>query len=158
MKKIINTISICGALLMCACNNIDTENDPITYGDGYMPVQLNTDKAAYKPGETVNFSLNKMIYGQSNITIRYRHLNNLISEQPLNNLNWSWQPPTEDFKGYMIDLYNIINGEEIVYGSIAVDVSSDIARFPRNGFLSIYGEKSQTEINKVIDQIGRAHV
>ncbi len=58
----------------------------------------------------------------------------------------------------MVDLYTVENGEEVVLGSIAIDVSSDPARFPRNGFLSEYGKMSEKEINKVMDNLNRHHI
>ena len=40
-----------------SCNIIEPENNPITYGESYIPHMLSTDKAAYLPGEAVQFSM-----------------------------------------------------------------------------------------------------
>ena len=155
--KIINYITVCiFALSLTNCIDDEPSYNPITYGDGYIAVLLSTDKAAYKPGEVVQFSLNNVPEGQ--VTIRYKHLNQVLSETPLTGKSWSWTPPATDFKGYMVDIYSKENGQETVWGSVAVDVSSDPSRFPRNGFLSEYGKMSSKEINKVMDNLNRHHI
>lgn len=144
------------ALLSCACETDYPDANPLTYGDGYMAVQLATDKAAYAPGETVRFTLNAPIDGS--VTVRYRHLGETIAEEPLTALAWSWTPPAEDFRGYLADLYAMEADREVVYGSIAVDVSSDPCVFPRNGFLSSYRKMPQKDIDKVIANLNRHHI
>ena len=145
------------ALVLGSCiDEVDSSVNPITYGDGYMEVYLSTDKAAYNPGEEVKLKLNKMVEG--NATVRYRHLNQLIEETPLTATEWTWTPPADDYKGYMVDIYTVENGVEVIKGSVAVDVSSDPKMFPRNGFLSEYGKMSEAEINKVMDNLNRHHI
>lgn len=153
----ITYILLSAALVLGSCiDEVDSSVNPITYGDGYIEVYLSTDKAAYIPGEEVKIKLNKMVEG--NATIRYRHLNQVIEETPLTSNEWSWNPPTNDYKGYMVDIYTIENGVEVIKGSIAIDVSSDPKMFPRNGFLSEYGKMSESEINKVMDNLNRHHI
>lgn len=156
MNKYMYSAFVAAAMLLSSCIQDEPKNNPITYGDGYMDVQLNTGKAMYKPGETVSFTLNKMIAG--NVKVRYKHLNEVIAEEPLSSTSWTWTPPTTDFQGYMVDLYSEQSGKETIYGSIAVDVSSDAARFPRNGFLSAYGKMTQTEMSKVMNDLNRHHI
>lgn len=153
----ITYILLSAALVLGSCiDEVDSSVNPITYGDGYMEVYLSTDKAAYIPGEEVKIKLNKMVEG--NATVRYRHLNQVIEETPLTSNEWSWNPPTDDYKGYMVDIYTIENGVEVIKGSIAIDVSSDPKMFPRNGFLSEYGKMSESEINRVMDNLNRHHI
>lgn len=156
MRRIIY-ILLSAALVLSSCiDEVDSSVNPITYGDGYMEVYLSTDKAAYTPGEEVKIKLNNMVEG--NATVRYHHLNQVIEETPLTSNEWSWNPPTDDYKGYMVDIYTIENGVEVIKGSVAVDVSSDPKMFPRNGFLSEYGKMSESEINKVMDNLNRYHI
>ena len=96
------------AFSLAGCIDDEPSNNPITYGDGYITVLLSTDKAAYQPGEPVQLSLNNLPEGQ--VTIRYKHLNKVLSETPLTGKSWSWNPSTDDFKGYMVDLYTVENG------------------------------------------------
>lgn len=62
--------------------------------------------------------------------VRYRLLGEVVGEESVNGTSWTWQPPTTDFKGYMAELYRQENGTDVILGTIAVDVSSDPARFP----------------------------
>lgn len=159
MKKIVFfQLYLTFFMSLAACNKFEPVNDPITYGDGYMPVQLNTDKARYNPGETVKITLNKPVEGATDVMVRYRHLGTTLAEEPFTSCEWTWQPPADDFKGYLIDLYSVENGKEIVHGSIAVDVSSDVSRFPRNGFLSAYGKMSSSEIATNMANLNRHHI
>ena len=89
-------------LLMASCNLIEPEHDPITYGESYIPHLLSTDKAMYKPGEVVNFSLNSM--PEQAVTVRYTHLGKVLGESAVTSASWTWQPPSEDFQGYMAEL------------------------------------------------------
>ena len=45
----------------------------------------------------------------------------------------------------MINLYEIIDDEEVVCGRIVVDVFSDWTRFPRFGFLLEFGSEGSSE-------------
>lgn len=143
-------------LLLVGCNLISPENDPITYGETYVPHLLSTDKACYAPGEAVSFSLNALPEGKA--TIRYQHLGKTISEQTLSSLTWTWQPPTEDYQGYMAELHGVSDGKDTIYSTIGIDVSSNPARFPRNGFLSSYGNMSKKDIETVMNDLNRYHI
>ena len=143
-------------LLLVGCNLISPENDPITYGETYVSHLLSTDKACYAPGEAVSFSLNALPEGKA--TIRYQHLGKTISEQTLSSLTWTWQPPTEDYQGYMAELHGVSDGKDTIYSTIGIDVSSNPARFPRNGFLSSYGNMSKKDIETVMNDLNRYHI
>lgn len=157
--KTIHIIGICVSVLMfSSCKKYNPTHDPITYGDGYIKVNVNTDKSCYKPGETVRFTLKKSIEGQPDFMVRYKHLNEVIADVPVSGLEWTWQPPSEDFKGYLADLHKVIDGKDSVFASIAVDVSSDPKVFVRNGFLSSYGSLSESEIESNIYWLRRYHI
>lgn len=143
-------------LLLVGCNLISPEHDPITYGETYVTHLLSTDKACYAPGEAVSFSLNALPEGKA--TIRYQHLGKTISEQTLSSLTWTWQPPTEDYQGYMAELHGVSDGKDTIYSTIGIDVSSNPARFPRNGFLSSYGNMSKKDIETVMNDLNRYHI
>ncbi|MCG2615111.1 glycoside hydrolase family 66 protein [Terrimonas sp. NA20] len=150
---------LCIALLVSSivpgCRREEPKNDPVTYGSSFS-LTIYTDKAMYKPGEQVLFTLNKALAG--NIKIRYRHFSETISEATLSGTNWSWTAPSADYTGYMVDLYEVADGKEKVHASIGVDVSSDWARFPRYGFLTNFSQLSDDEINKVVKNLSRHHI
>lgn len=155
MRKI-SVICLLSAALLAACNLIEPENDPITYGETYIPHLLSTDKACYQPGEVVTLSINSL--PETAVKVRYQHLGQTIGEEAVTSLQWTWQPPTEDFQGYMAELHTTVNGQDTVYATVGIDVSSDAARFPRNGFLSYYGSLSEREIKAVIADLNRYHI
>lgn len=147
------TLNMLMVIGLMACNGIDPVLDPITYGENYIAVQLSTDKACYAPGESVVFSLNQMP-GASAVMVRYRHMGETVEEHVLTSTQWTWRPPTQDYRGYLVDLYV----GDSVYASVAVDVSSTPEKFVRNGFLSAYGNLSQKEIMTVVNSLNRFHI
>ena len=147
------TLNMLMVIGLMACNGIDPVLDPITCGENYIAVQLSTDKACYAPGESVVFSLSQMP-GASAVMVRYRHMGETIEEHVLSSTQWTWRPPTQDYRGYLVDLYV----GDSVYASVAVDVSSTPEKFVRNGFLSAYGNLSQKEIMTVVNSLNRFHI
>ena len=163
MKKHLLTLSASGLLtlsmLACglsACNIIEPENNPVTYGESYIPHLMSTDKAAYKPGESVRLSINSL--PQEPAMVRYTYLGQVIKEESVSSSSWIWQPPTEDFRGYMASLHISVSGRDSVVATIGIDVSSEPSRFPRNGFLSSYGNMSRNEIQTILDDLNRYHI
>ncbi len=140
------------AVFCTSCNLIEPEHDPITYGESYIPYMISTDKAAYKPGETVQLSINSL--PEQAATVRYTHLGLVLKEETVSSKTWTWQPPTEDFQGYMAELRT----KDSVIASIGIDVSSEPSRFPRNGFLSTYGSISESQMATVLNDLNRYHI
>lgn len=138
-----------------SCAKDIVEANPITYGNSSSNAKLSTDKAIYKPNEKISFSINTVLTGY---TVRYRSTFQVVYEHPLTATTWAWQAPNKDYTGYLIDIYKTENGTETSVASIAVDVSSDWAKFPRYGFLSKFGQMSENEINTVVEQLNRYHI
>ena len=141
------------AFALPSCNTIAPQNDPVTYGESYIPNLLSSNKAAYKPGEEVVLSINSL--PEEAVTVRYSYLGQVIKEEPVTAKSWTWQPPADDFRGYMATLYMSVSGRDSVVATIGIDVSSEPSRFPRNGFLSSYGSMSESEIRTVLDDLNR---
>ena len=152
MKKMSVICILYSVLALTACNIISPINDPITYGESYIPNMLSTDKAAYAPGEPVKLSINSL--PEQAVTVRYTHLGKVLKEETVTGKSWTWQPPTDDFQGYMAELRT----KDSVIASIGIDVSSDPIRFPRNGFLSTYGSMSENQIASVLNDLNRYHI
>ena len=126
-----------------------------------LSVELTTDKACYAPNQTVTFTASGSI--PSNAIIRYRHGMEVVKEENYSSDTWTWTPPTEDFKGYMVDVYTKDGTNETVYGTIAVDVSSDWKRFPRYGFVADFEEygKPTAKESRVVEEmkyLNRCHI
>lgn len=157
MKQIKIVVTLLLALSFGSCEDYyDTHNDPVTYGETYFNADLSTNKACYSPGEVVHFTWKEKLDG--NVKVRYSHLGRVIAEESLTSGSWSWTTPAEDYKGYMVDLYEVVDGKEKIYQSIAVDVSSDWVKFPRYGFLSSYGKLSESMIENNINNLNRYHI
>ena len=143
-------------VLYISCKDDKSVGNDIDGDLNVLSVQLKTDKALYKPSETVTFESNKPL--GNNIYIKYYFLGNLIDELAGTGKSWTWKPPSDDFRGYMVEVVDKSKDSEVHLGSIAVDVSSDWRRFPRYGFLSHYGEMSDTEIERNIENLNRHHI
>ncbi|MGV8827204.1 MAG: glycoside hydrolase family 66 protein [Breznakibacter sp.] len=156
--KLYNYIAALGvALMSMGCKDYyNNEKDPIIYGDTYYISQIQTDKAVYKPGETVRISIGEIPDGD--IWVRYSHLGVILAEEPLSTQYWSWTPPNVDFRGYLIEVYRAVIGKREVLHTIAVDVSSDWTKFPRYGFLSSFGNLSDYSIESNIKALNRYHI
>lgn len=136
-----------------------TQSAPTPVEDGAGPrtkVQLSTDRAAYVPGETVTVALEGTIGPQARV--RYQHLGRIVEDLPVAGNRWNWTPPTEDFRGYLAEVYLPDGETEEIVGAIAIDVSSDWTRFPRYGFLSDFTEMSEARIDGVIERLNRHHI
>lgn len=151
MKKLFLHISF--TLLLCACRKDGTTQSFITTGTGFY--YITTNKAAYAPGETVLFTLNAM---PSTAFVRYRYLNEIVSDVSLTGTSWNWQTPSIDFRGYSVEVYTKEPAGEITQAGIAVDVSSNWSRFPRYGFLSDFGQKTTGQMDTVIASLNRYHI
>jgi len=139
----------------CTKNTINDNTGLINRNDSTV-VNISTNKAAYMPGSTVFFKIDKDL--PAGTVISYKYLNKEVDSQTLTGTSWKWTPPMQDFAGYMVQLSGNENGKNKIYGCIAVDVSSDPARFPRNGFLSEYGQMTSDQINTVMSYLNRLHM
>lgn len=150
------------ALLTFACDThnddpSDTEVPENVTTPTFMNMSITTDKAVYNPGDEVIFTLNTSTLPAS-LKVRYKYLNEIINEAAVNGTTWNWQPPLTDYQGYLAEVYSNTDSKEIIYATIAVDVSSNWTKFPRYGFLSKYGELSSVHIDSVIENLNRHHI
>jgi dextranase len=143
-------------LVFCGCKKPASQGNAISVYHADTTVSIITDKANYSPGDLVSFSIDKPL--PASAKIRYRQLDNIIAEINFPGTSWQWAAPSTDFTGYMVDVYNIENGVEKIYGCTAVDVSSDWSHFPRYGFLSAYGQLSNNHMDSVMNNLSRLHI
>jgi len=153
------------AVASCGCSV--SGNDPGSGTDPEIPanaatpsysnVTIATDKAAYKPGDEVTFTIDNAALPAS-AKIRYKHFNTVLSEVPVTGPTWKWTTPATDFTGYLAEVYSTVNGTETIYATIGIDVSSEWKKFPRYGFLSRFGLISDDEMNGVISNLNRFHI
>ncbi|MFD2615425.1 glycoside hydrolase family 66 protein [Paenibacillus gansuensis] len=135
---------------------------------------VSTDKAAYKPGEAVKFTLKldgKAGDGGSagtaggTLLVQYRHLGTIVSHTEMKvkegaaDVSWEWTPPKDDYRGYLAEvLWKTDGGKWTGYATIAVDVSSDWGKFPRYGYLADFGPMQPEERTAVVERLNRFHL
>ncbi len=124
-----------------------------------LRVDLSTDKACYRPGASVEFTASD---APADARVRYRKGMTVVKDEPMTSAKWRWTPPADDFQGYMVDIYLPVEEgkEEMVLGTIAVDVSSDWTRFPRYGFVADFnsGKLADGVIETEMDYLKRCHI
>ena len=105
MKKIIYLVA---AFLCLSCSD-DHESNPqnggasgsvteVTPVTSDLCVELTTDKAFYKPNETVTFTAADAL--PAGTKVRYRLSGEIVGEEPVSGTNWTWKAPSTDFKRY----------------------------------------------------------
>lgn len=142
-------------MLITSCAKNNSNANPVTPGDSLYQINISTDKAVYQPGENVSFTINTL---PADGRARYRHLNEVIKDEPITSTSWTWKSPSADFKGYLIEIYTKNGSVEKPLVSIAVDVSSNGLYFPRNGFVSTYGQLSNNYLSSVMSNLNRFHI
>lgn len=124
-----------------------------------LTLSVATDKACYKPGETVRFSLTSGSLPAA-ARVRYRSGISVVADAALTSGTWTWTAPSTDYQGYMADIYTADgDNAETLYATIGVDVSSDWGRFPRYGFIASYGtDKTSGVIDDEMSLLSRCHI
>ena len=138
-------------------DEIISEVTEVTEVTSSISMNISTDKSIYKPGETVTFTADNMPSGAK---IRYRHNDETVLIQDASSATWQWTAPSEDFTGYLVDIFIESEKGELIYGTIAVDVSSDWTRFPRYGFVGDFDSSKLEEgvIEAEMDFLRRCHI
>ncbi len=140
-------------ILIVSCQPVE-DNNPTNIPA--ITVTISTDKATYKPGDKITFYIDKSL--PPSTMVRYRHYNDIIKENLLTGQTWNWIAPSDDYTGYMADIYNLVNGTQHVYCSIGIDVSSDWSKFPRYGFLSKFPQLTDESMTGIINNLTRYHI
>ncbi len=162
MNTIILTL-VAPLLLACSSDDetmgtVPTEViSPVTAMTAQLDLDITTDKALYKPGETIQFSAEGTM--PSGARVRYRQGSDVVAEEAVSSSSWTWTAPQTDYTGYMVDVYTTTGTAETVHGTVGVDVSSDWSRFPRYGFVATYdGSKTSSVIAQEMAFLNRCHI
>ncbi|MBN2982320.1 glycoside hydrolase family 66 protein [Cohnella algarum] len=152
------------ALLLASCTANQGPIEPTEAEEAQILTYVTTDKARYAPGDKIQYNL-KLASSQEGgkIRVQYRHLDEVIEEKALNwdgspELTWEWTPPTDDFKGYMTEIYLEQDKDIVDHENIAVDVSSDWGKFPRYGYLADFMAMDDAEQAAVIERLNRFRI
>lgn len=164
IKRTLAAVAVCTAILAAsACSNIPDAQVFEHMQKGSLLKDLSTDKAAYKPGEDVQFHVElKNAVSEGTFYIRYLYLDQIVKDESLkaegNELTWNWKPPLDDGKGYMVEVYLEQGGKVSDHQNIAVDVSSDWGKFPRYGYLADFQAMNSDDMSRVMDRLNRLHI
>lgn len=123
-----NALLIALPLLIGSCGDDNNSyNDPATVPTDIiqtvvkttadLSLTVTTDKAAYKPGETVRFNVTDGTLPAS-ARIRYRHGSEVIAEENLGSTSWTWTAPQADYTGYMADIYTVDGNNQQTGGCV----------------------------------------
>ncbi len=126
-------------------------------------IKVETDKARYEVNEDVSFDLVLDSFSDNlTLLIKYYHQDRIVKTEEVNpeseQVNWVWQTPAEDYKGYLVTIELLENNSKLDEVSIGVDVSSDWSKFPRYGFLSYFEPTHPDTIGKRIAKLNRFHI
>ncbi|WP_438432399.1 glycoside hydrolase family 66 protein [Gorillibacterium sp. sgz500922] len=143
------------------CDKAEVRIQTVPDGDGLT--RLETDKAAYRPGEPVRFAAElNGVPASAKLIVRYKHLNDTLTEQTVaasgGKAEWEWTPPADDFRGYLAEVLLKQDGKWTDRASIAVDVSSDWSKYPRYGYLADFPEMDAADMKKTVDRLNRFHL
>ena len=118
---------------------------------------IETDKCSYCPGDTVTLTLSTT--ATTGMRVRYRYLGDVIADTLLSSRSWTWIAPSEDFRGYMVEVYRSEEDCDNICATIGIDVSSDWTRFPRYGFVATFGsDKTLSKTKSEMKWLNRCHI
>lgn len=156
-------LACCLGVAAGGCNKPEPLQADGVQAQGIMKT-VATDKAAYLPGEKVALTL-ELAPSEEPITgliVQYRHLGEIVDRQNVkpegSKAAWSWTPPKDDFKGYLVEIYAAREKEIVDHMNIAVDVSSDWSKFPRYGYLADFPKMSEEQMQRVMDRLTRYRI
>ena len=170
MRTTSSSLIIALALLATSCggsegpaegqNTTDGNEQEVAVGisrKANLTLSIATDKAVYRPGEVVTFSVEGTL--PEGTLVRYRRAGDEVDTSAIHASTWTWTAPATDFSGYLAELLTREGDTETVLGTVAVDVSSDWTRFPRYGFVASY-DRSKTDdvIAREMDFLCRCHI
>ncbi|MDR7073474.1 glycoside hydrolase family 66 protein [Fictibacillus barbaricus] len=163
IKKLLICISLCFVFTGCSSKSAVVQVDENNDNKSYLS-SIETDKAIYKPGETVQLKVDfKQGLKGKQLEVRYRFGNKIIKEEKKNlnkekTFTWKWNPPTENEKGYMVEVFLKKDKKYVDHINIAVDVSKDWSKFPRYGYLADFESMDKTEQQEVMNRLNRYHI
>ena len=169
MKNVI-MIGLALALLSCGSSSDNNSNEGTEQGANNTEVKaqtvrkasltlsIMTDKACYRPGDLVTFTVTEGSVPDGAV-VRYRRAGDEADTSAVHGTTWTWTAPSADFTGYLAEVFTRDGDTETVIGTVAIDVSSDWTRFPRYGFVATF---DQTKTDEVIAEemafLSRCHI
>lgn len=129
-------------------------------------VSFTGGKARYNPGEQASFELafEQSMNWQGTLVLEFYSLNKLVGsiEREISVLqagdsllDVTWQPPSIDFRGYLVKAY--VKEQPQFFKTVAVDVSSNWTHFPRYGYTSEFPQETAEESEAKLKQLSQQY-
>ena len=135
----------------------DSQVTVTTQRKAVLNLSIQTDKACYRPGETIMFTANGNM--PNGVTVRYLKAGNVVETETVRGSTWTWTAPLSDFTGYLAEVITTEGNVESILGTVGIDVSSDWTRFPRYGFVATFDDsKTDAVIKEEMAFLNRCHI
>ena len=135
----------------------DSQVTVTTQRKAVLNLSIQTDKACYRPGETITFTANGNM--PNGVTVRYLKAGNVVETETVRGSTWTWTAPLSDFTGYLAEVITTEGNVESILGTVGIDVSSDWTRFPRYGFVATFDDsKTDAVIKEEMAFLNRCHI
>ena len=135
----------------------DSQVTVTTQRKAVLNLSIQTDKACYRPGETITFTANGNM--PNGVTVRYLKAGNVVETETVRGSTWTWTAPLSDFTGYLAEVITTEGNVENILGTVGIDVSSDWTRFPRYGFVATFDDsKTDAVIKEEMAFLNRCHI
>ena len=135
----------------------DSQVTVTTQRKAVLNLSIQTNKACYRPGETITFTANGNM--PNGVTVRYLKAGNVVETETVRGSTWTWTAPLSDFTGYLAEVITTEGNVESILGTVGIDVSSDWTRFPRYGFVATFDDsKTDAVIKEEMAFLNRCHI
>lgn len=128
-------------------------------------VKVYTDKSRYNPSSTATITVeldnqdtsswSGNVYLEVNYletTVYTTSASETIAAESTDTVTFNWTVPSTDFKGYLVKAYISSNN----YETTAIDCSSDMAKYPRYGYISDFPSgQTTTESDSMVEELSR---
>jgi len=149
---------------LTACRDAPTPAPGDVAARGAYIASLATDRARYEPGRPVVFRAElARTVADGELLVRLSHLGDDAASLTVDVTNddvvtWSWTPPERDYAGYLAEVFLLEAGKALDHATIAVDVSSHWAKFPRYGYLADFPRTTAEAREDVVERLNRLHL
>ncbi|MGH4126017.1 MAG: glycoside hydrolase family 66 protein [Clostridium sp.] len=168
---VIILILTAAGLLFIGKSYLKSNPDNIAIYQDMLIMDVYTDKSSYKPHQEVYYVVklkNDLEVDYSGkLRIYFKHLDKSIYHEDVKvnlnkgeykELNLKWFPPNDNYSGYMLEVYAVMENKVIDHRNTAIDVSSDWSKFPRYGYIANFPEIDSNKAKDIIDNLSRFHL
>ncbi|NGM82756.1 carbohydrate-binding protein [Paenibacillus sp. 7124] len=173
LGKRMMAVTVMMALILSAASAAISQVKVFAFLAGSVITELSTDLPRYNPGQTVTITAKLTndtggSLSNATVTLYYKHLEQEVGTEAqtfslgsgaTGTLTFSWQPPSTDYQGYLIEAWVRDSSGNILDNlNTAADVSSSWTKFPRYGYLSVFNSQSSAASSDTIQKLAKYHI